>query len=133
MRSRAPGLYPDVLKYFSGIFTKEFDGGARPSLSAIAFSDQINDQSLGMQILNKLMKIKNGRGERVRLISKTSLSPNDSTTPRILARPGILLSRGDLIVSSLRDLLGRNFGYPRGQIYPAAVIAGTIRDATVAT
>lgn len=60
----APGLYPDMLNYFSGILTEELDDEARPSLSVIAFSDQINDQSLGMQILNELMKIKNGRGGR---------------------------------------------------------------------
>lgn len=39
-----------------------------------------------MQMLNELMKIKNGRGEGVRLISKTSLPSNDPAMPRIPAK-----------------------------------------------
>lgn len=70
-----PVFIPICRNYFSGILTEELDDEARPSLSAIAFSDQINGRSHGMQILNELMKIKNGRGGRVRLISKTFLSP----------------------------------------------------------
>jgi len=122
--SRTLGSYSDSFKYFSEIFTEVSTTNARPPLSAIASSDQINDQSLGMQILNELMKIKNGHGERVCLISKTSLPPNDPATARIPVRPGIShCPRGDLIVSSPQDLLGRNFGLPRSQIDPAIVIA----------
>jgi hypothetical protein len=47
----------------------------RPRRGRVFWSDK--RASLGMQILNELMKIKNGRGKRVRLISETSLSPRN--------------------------------------------------------
>lgn len=68
-----------------------------------------------MQILNELMKIKNGRGERVRLILETFLPFNDPAMPRILPRPAarlapsLLFPRGgfNTVSSPARDLLGR--------------------------
>lgn len=121
-RSRSLSRYVKI--FFGNLHRRVRRRSSFLAQRAIAFSDQINDQSLAMQILNELMKIKNGRGERVRLISKTFLPPNDPATPRILAGSGIShCPCGDLIVSSRQDLLGRNFDYPRDQIYPAAIIA----------
>lgn len=80
------------------------------------------------------MKIKNGRGERVRLISKTFLPSNDPATPRIPARSQ------DLPLSARGYNSAMPAGPPRAKLWLTTrsdlsygCRCGTIRDATVAT
>lgn len=100
-------LFIRTSKYFSRVFIEEFSDGAGPPSQRGHVLRSDKRSYLGMQMLNELTKIKNGRGERLRLISKTFLPSND---PANVAHSYVIhhCPRGDLIVSSRRgDLLRR--------------------------